>query len=85
MDDSINTAGLCAARRAPAAAWAKWLRAIALDGRRPAHHELLHADGEGCRVEQDLPVLCQEADDILYEHHKILRQQLIRLKDRKDV
>lgn len=59
---------------------AKWLGAIGLDGRRPAHHELLHADGEGCRVEQDLPVLCQEADDILYEHHKVLRQQLIRLR-----
>lgn len=55
-----------------AAAWAKWLRAIGSGGRRPAHHELLHADGEGCRVEQDLPVLCQEADDILYEHHKVL-------------
>jgi len=45
-----------------------------------SHHELLNADGEGCRVQQDLPVLGQEADDILDEHHKVLRQQLIRLK-----
>lgn len=44
------------------------------------HHELLHADGEGRRVEQDLPVLGQEADDILDEHHKILRQQLVGLR-----
>lgn len=71
------------ATTARAAAWAKWLRAIGLDGRCPAHHKLLHADGEGCRVEQDLPVLGQEADDVLNEHHKVLRQQLIRLKDRK--
>lgn len=48
------------------------------------HHELLHADGEGCRVEQDLPVLGQEADDILNEHHKVLRQQLIRLRGSTD-
>ena len=45
----------------------------------PTHHELLHADGEGGGVEQDLPVLGQEADDVLDEHHKVLRQQLVRL------
>lgn len=44
------------------------------------HHELLHADGEGRRVEQDLPVLGKEANDVLDEHHEILRQQLIRLR-----
>lgn len=57
--------------------WA-WTGSAAIS--RSTHHELLHADGEGCRVEQDLPVLGQEANDILDEHHKILRQQLIRLK-----
>lgn len=46
-----------------------------------AHHELLHADWEGSRVEKDLSVLGQEANDILNEHHKILRQKLIRLGD----
>lgn len=44
------------------------------------HHELLNTDGEGCRVEQDLPVLGQEADDVLDEHHKILREQFVRLR-----
>lgn len=50
-------------------------------GLRPTtHHELLHTDGEGCRVEQNLSVLGQKADDVLDEHHKVLRQQLIRLR-----
>lgn len=50
---------------------------------RLAHHELLHTDGEGGRVEQDLPVLGQEADDVLDEHHKVLRQKLICLRRNK--
>jgi len=44
------------------------------------HHELLHAHGKGGGVEQDLPVLGQEADDILDEHHEVLRQQLVGLR-----
>lgn len=49
------------------------------------HHEFLHTDGEGCRVEQDLPVLGQEANDIFDEHHKILRQQLVSLRGGKTI
>lgn len=47
------------------------------------HHELLDADGEGCGVEQDLPVLGQKADDVLDENHEVLREQLVCLRKRR--
>lgn len=47
-----------------------------------AHHKLLNADGEGCRVEQNLAFLVQEADYILNKHHKVLREQFICLEEK---
>lgn len=48
------------------------------------YHEFLHADGKGGGIQQNLPVLVQEADDVLDEHHKVLGEQLIGLDTRKE-
>lgn len=47
----------------------------------PTHHEFLHRDGESGRIKQDLPVLGREAYDFLDEHHKVLGQEFICLKE----
>ena len=44
------------------------------------NHELLNAEGEGGRVEQDLPLFGQEAQHLLHHHHEVLRQQLVSLE-----
>ena len=44
------------------------------------NHELLNAEGEGGRVEQDLPLFGQEAQHLLHHRHEVLRQQLVSLE-----
>lgn len=43
------------------------------------HHELLHTDRESGRIQKNLTVFGQKADDVLNKHHKVLRKQLISL------
>lgn len=43
------------------------------------YHELLHAEGEGGRIKQDLPLLGQEAQDLLHHDHEVLRQEFVSL------
>lgn len=43
------------------------------------YHELLNADWEGCRIEQDLPLFGQEAQHFLHHNHKVLRQEFVSL------
>lgn len=47
------------------------------------YHELLHAEREGCRIKQNLPLLGQKAQDLLHHDHKVLRQELVSLLNRR--
>ena len=46
------------------------------------YHKLLHAEGEGCRVKQDLPLFGQEAQHFLHHNHKVLREEFVSLLSR---
>lgn len=48
------------------------------------YHKLLHAEGEGGRIEQDLPLLGQEAKNLFHHTHKVLRQQFVSLTGRME-
>lgn len=42
-----------------------------------AYHELLYTERESCGIQQDLPLLRQEAQNFLHHLHKVLRQELV--------
>lgn len=49
---------------------------------RKMYHKLLHAEREGSRIKQDLPLFGQKPQYLLHHHHKVLRQELVSLLSR---
>lgn len=47
------------------------------------YHKLLHAEGKGGRIEQNLPLFGQETQNFFHHTHKVLRQQFVSLTDRR--
>lgn len=47
------------------------------------YHKLLHTEGEGGRIEQNLPLFGQEAQNLFHHPHKVLRQQFVSLESEK--
>lgn len=59
----------------------KWLNKY-LKQMRNIYHKLLHAEREGSRIKQDLPLFGQKAQYLLHHHHKVLRQEFVSLSSR---